>query len=173
MKDSYTISCHSIQHPNNITEVLLKIKRFFYFLQISFQNNFWALNMSVIWLLKLNRKPRSEEPGSVLGLHVRKPSSACRMASGFRIWAASWQNQQNDIWAQRRLGSAWASAQPNHSLRYLHEETLRPQLPIEHGAKTLISLGGCQGWSESALGTQVILLVLSWGGSFCIWLACL
>ena len=32
-------------------------------------------------------------------------------------------------------------------------------------AKTLIRLGGCPGWSESSLGTHVILLVLSWGGS--------
>ena len=31
--------------------------------------------------------------------------------------------------------------------------------------KTLIRLGGCPGWSESSLGAQVILLVLSWGGS--------
>ena len=61
-------------------------------------------------------------------------------------WAASWQNQQNGIYAQRRLRSAWASA---------HERT----------TKTLIRLGGCPGWSESSLGTRVILLVLSWGGS--------
>ena len=33
-------------------------------------------------------------------------------------------------------------------------------------AKTLIRLGGCLGWSESSLGAQVILLVLSCGGSF-------
>ena len=26
-------------------------------------------------------------------------------------WAAAWQNQQNDLCAQRRLRSAWASAQ--------------------------------------------------------------
>ena len=32
-------------------------------------------------------------------------------------------------------------------------------------AKTLIRLGGCPDWSESSLGAQVILLVLSWGGS--------
>ena len=33
------------------------------------------------------------------------------------IWAASWQNQQNDLCAQRRLRSAWASAQSDQSLR--------------------------------------------------------
>ena len=44
----------------------------------------------------------------------------------------------------------------------LHEESL---LPTEHTAKTLIRLGGCPGWSEFSLGTHVIVLVLSWGGS--------
>ena len=37
-------------------------------------------------------------------------------------------------------------------------------------AKTQIRLGGCPGWSESSLGTKVILLVLSWGGSKCFFL---
>ena len=31
--------------------------------------------------------------------------------------------------------------------------------------RILIRLGRCPGWSESLLGTQIILLVLSWGGS--------
>ena len=30
-------------------------------------------------------------------------------------WAAIWQNQQNDICTQRRLGSAWAFAQSDQS----------------------------------------------------------
>ena len=33
------------------------------------------------------------------------------------FWATSWQNQQNDFCAQRRLRSAWASAQYGQSLR--------------------------------------------------------
>ena len=33
-------------------------------------------------------------------------------------------------------------------------------------AKTLIRLGRCQGWSESSLGAQVILFVLSCGGLY-------
>ena len=33
-------------------------------------------------------------------------------------------------------------------------------------AKTLIWLGGCPDWSESALGAKVILLALSGGGSY-------
>ena len=52
-------------------------------------------------------------------------------------WAASWQNQQNGMCAQRRLRSAWASAQSDQSSLW-----------------RLIRLGGCPGWSESSLGTQ-------------------
>ena len=55
---------------------------------------------------------------------------------------------------QRRLRSAWASAQSDQSLLCPHEETLGLQLPIECTAKTLIRLGGCPGWSESSLGAQ-------------------
>ena len=32
-------------------------------------------------------------------------------------WATSWQNQQNDICAQRRIRSAWASAKSDQRLR--------------------------------------------------------
>ena len=64
-----------------------------------------------------------------------------QIINGLNIWAASWQNQQNGMCAQRRLRSAWASAQSDQSLR-------------------------CPGWSESSLGAKVIMLVLSWGGSY-------
>ena len=76
-------------------------------------------------------------------------------------WAASWQNQQNDLRGQRRLRSAWASAQSDQSLRCPDEKSLGPQLLIERTGKTLIRLGG----SESPLGAHATLLVLSWGGS--------
>ena len=68
-------------------------------------------------------------------------------------WATTWQNQQNKC-AQRRLRSAWGSAQSDQSLRCPHEDTLGPQLPTERTAKTLIRLGGCPGWSESSLGAH-------------------
>ena len=42
------------------------------------------------------------------------------------IWAATWQNQQNYLCAQRRLRSAWASAQFDQSLRCPYEETVGP-----------------------------------------------
>ena len=75
------------------------------------------------------------------------------------IWTAAWQNKQNDMCAQRRHPPSliWVLA--------VRIETFGPQLPIERTAKTLISLGGCPGWSESSLGAYVILLVLSWDGS--------
>ena len=88
----------------------------------------------------------------------------------YKNWATAWQNQQNDLCAQRGLKSAWASAQCDQSLRCPPEAKLGPKLPIERTSKTLIRLGGCPGWSESSLGTQVILLVLSLGGSKCFFL---
>ena len=48
-----------------------------------------------------------------------------------KIWAASWQNQQNDLCAKQRLRSAWASAQSDQSLRCQYEESLGPWLPID------------------------------------------
>ena len=44
--------------------------------------------------------------------------------------------------AQRRLRSAWASAQFDQSLRCPREERLGPLLPTELTVKTLIRLGG-------------------------------
>ena len=46
------------------------------------------------------------------------------------IWATSWQNQQTDLCTQRRLRSAWASAQSDQSLRCPPEGSYRPKLPI-------------------------------------------
>ena len=83
-------------------------------------------------------------------------------------WAVARQNQQNDLCAQRRLRSAWASSQSDHSLRCPHGETLGPLLPIKRIAKTLIRLCECPGRSESLLSAHDIYLVLSYGGSGCI-----
>ena len=48
-----------------------------------------------------------------------------RFQPGWQMkWARAWQNQQNDLCAQWRLRSAWASAQSDQSLRCLHEECL-------------------------------------------------
>ena len=42
------------------------------------------------------------------------------------FWATSWRNQQNDFCAQRRLRSAWASAQSDQSLRLPSSGSLGP-----------------------------------------------
>ena len=71
-------------------------------------------------------------------------------------WAASWQNQQNGMCAQRRLRSAWASTQSDQrKMKKSDEESLAPKLPTECTAKTLMKLGRCQGWSESSQGAQL------------------
>ena len=54
------------------------------------------------------------------------------------------------------------------SLLYPHEEALGPWLPSECTVKILIRLSGCRGWSESSLGGQAILLVLSCCSSFIV-----
>ena len=78
-----------------------------------------------------------------------------------KCWAASWQNQQSGMCAQRRLRSTWASTQHDQSLRCALTGKLRTQAYFMQTAKTLIRLGGCPGWSESSLGAHAILLVLS------------
>ena len=77
-------------------------------------------------------------------------------------WAASWQNQQNGMCTQRRLRSAWASAQPEQGLCCSHEESLGLRLPIQCTAKTLIRLGRMPRLIWVFTGCRVILLVLSW-----------
>ena len=66
------------------------------------------------------------------------------------IWAASWQNQQNDCTPSED------SDQPGHPLRLIR---VFPVCMRKHWALNyllsaqwrLIRLGGCQGWSESSL----------------------
>ena len=72
-------------------------------------------------------------------------------------------NQQNGMCTQRRLRSAWASAQSDQSSLSAWRK-LGSLVPIERKAKTLIRLCRCPGWSESLLGTQSFCL--SWGSSF-------
>ena len=56
--------------------------------------------------------------------------------------------------AQRRRRSAWASAVSDQSLRCALNGQLRTQGFLMRTAKTLITLGGCPGWSESSLDAQ-------------------
>ena len=83
------------------------------------------------------------------------------------IWAAAWQNQQNDCAPSKD------SDQPGHPLSLIWVFAVRsmgsegPKLS-SCGQWRLIRLGKCPGWSESLLDAQVILLVLSCGSSFLI-----
>ena len=69
--------------------------------------------------------------------------------------------------AQRRLRSAWASAQSDQSLRCSHEKSLCPQLPIERTAKT-DQTGRMPRLIWVFAGRTLILLVLSCRGSLSV-----
>ena len=57
------------------------------------------------------------------------------------------------VCAQRRLRSAWASAQSDQNLFTVRMK--KPwSLAIKRTPNTLIRLGRCPGWSESSLGAQ-------------------
>ena len=64
------------------------------------------------------------------------------------IWVASWQNQQNVMCAQQRLGSALIRVL---AFRMKNAWVLSKPLSAE---RKLIRLGECPGWSESSLGAQ-------------------
>ena len=87
-------------------------------------------------------------------VYIWEVQSRQRLDIKKKIWAASWQNQQNGMCAQRRLRSAWASVQSDQSLCCALNGELRTPAFIMRTAKTLIRLGGCRGWSESSLGVQ-------------------
>ena len=70
------------------------------------------------------------------------------------LWAASQQNLQNDMCAQRRLRSTWVCTQSDQSLRYALNGWLRTQGFFMRTAKTLIRLGRHPGRSESSLGAR-------------------
>ena len=72
-----------------------------------------------------------------------------------RNWASAQQNQQNDLCTQRRLRSAWASAQSDWSFRCPPEEALGPWLPSTQ--RRLIRVGRSPGWSDFSLGVLVVL----------------
>ena len=86
---------------------------------------------------------------------VATSSVAPRRPSGLRPRWERWNmsrglTKPTKVCAQRRLRSAWASAQSDQTLRCALDGKLR----FRQTAKTLIRLGGCPGWSESSLGAQ-------------------
>ena len=72
------------------------------------------------------------------------------------------------VCVQRRLRSAWASAQSDQSLHYPHEEILGPYLPNERTAKTLMTdqTGRMSRLIWVFAGRILIVLVLSCRGSY-------
>ena len=100
-----------------------------------------------VWISYSRSEPRFEPKNTrsdCAGERLKSDGPQINVSSPLQVesscfmmkWASSWQNQQNDLCAQRRLGSAWASTQSDQSLHCLHEETLGPQLPIECTTKT-------------------------------------
>ena len=54
---------------------------------------------------------------SILNMFWKSNSIFFCMPISIRVRATTWRNQQNDLCAQQRLRSAWASAQSDQSLR--------------------------------------------------------
>ena len=82
-------------------------------------------------------------------------SSCCTCVCDSSIWAAAWQNKQNDIHPTSLIGVFAVRLKKTWVLIYPMSTQWRQ-----------IRLGGCPGWSQSSLDAQVILLVLSWCGLF-------
>ena len=82
----------------------------------------------------------------------------------FTIWAAARQSQQKNLctqWRQISLG-----IRPVWSVFAVRMKKAWVLIYPLSTLQRLIRLGGCLGWFGSLLGTQIILLVLSWGGSY-------
>ena len=76
-------------------------------------------------------------------------------------WAAAWQNQQNDLCAQRKLRSAWASAQSDQSSLCTPWVAKDPMV-LHADSKDQMRMPRLS-WVFA--GAHVILLVLSCAGS--------
>ena len=105
-----------------------------------------------------------------------------------QIWATSWQNQQNGMCAQRRLSSAWVSVQSDQSslsawrklgslaTHWVHQSSLSAWRKLGSLATHWVhSKDSDQTGQMPRLiwvfaGCTSTLLVLSWGGSFSVWL---
>ena len=81
--------------------------------------------------------------------------------SFYYIWAASQPNQQNGMCASWPRGSTWTSTQSDQSSLSTWGRLKSLAIIRVHSEAS-----DQTGWFESSLGANVILLVLSWGGSF-------
>ena len=79
--------------------------------------------------------------------------------------AAAWQNQQSDMYAQRRHRSAWASAKSEVFTVRVKKPWVLSYLSVKRKIGLGIQTGQMPRLIESSLGAQVTLLFLSCGGS--------
>ena len=112
----------------------------------------------------------------ILSLHImpevlnKKYERISKSCSEECLWATSCHFQQNGMCAQQRLGSAWASAQSDQSLRYPHEETLGPYLPTERTAKTHDQTDLSLRWAHSHfVGFVIRRLICKWCAGGNLW----
>ena len=110
--------------------------------------------------LKRKKKKSKKTILSPFCLFIMTQNRSFHYRHQYVICATSWQNLQSDS------APSEDSDQPNQSLRCALNGQLKVQAFIMRTTKTLIRLGRCPGWSESSLGAQDILLVLSWCGSY-------
>ena len=80
----------------------------------------------------------------------------------FNIWAAVWQNQQNDLCAQWRQ----ISLDIRPAFAVCSKDGQGPKVSSYAQWRRWSDWVECAGWSESSLSTHVILLVLSCSSSF-------
>ena len=76
------------------------------------------------------------------------------------IWVSTWQNKQSELCAQRRLKSAWASAQSDQSLRYALNGKLSTRCFFMRTVKTLIRLSGRLIWVFAGRTTHFVGFVV-------------
>ena len=84
-------------------------------------------------------------------------------------WARAWQNKQNYLCTHLKLTSAWASTQSDQSLLSAGRRFGSLATHKAHREDWSDWAEG-QGWSDSLLGAQVIVLVLPCFGSNGTWL---
>ena len=89
----------------------------------------------VAFAVILHEKIASREVDIFLGKKKSKPFIR-KTWYQYQIYATTWQNQQCRLCYQRRLKSAWASAQSDQSICCPHEEALGPCQSLKHTAKT-------------------------------------
>ena len=97
------------------------------------------------------------------------PALSVPLMSGMQVSHLSRDMTKPTKWlcAQRRLRSAWASAQSDQSLRCALNGWLRTQAFFIRTAKTLIRLVGCPGWSEFSLDAQSLCWFCHVAAHFC------